>query len=467
MANRRLFLIPAGALIAVALSYAVSAIAAPAGTFPRTDVVSGGVVEPSAGVGSAPIANSLNEPVRAGSGTAVGSAGSGDTDRRIGFWQERIKANPSSDVQYQYLGELLALKGRETGDVSQYALAAEAFREALERYPGNVAARSGLAVNLVTLHQWTEAIEQGKQILQADLRALGAVAVIGDASLEIGDLDTARDAFRTLREKADSPSVESRFARLAFLSGDTDEAIRILDDAATVAAGLNASAEERAFYHYSAGEYRFSQGDFDGAAKEFDTALQQLPGYYLAIAGRGRVAFAQGDITGAIEAYERAVAIIPKPELLGYLGDLYTVSGDAVAAERQYKAVDFIATLGETQSVVFNRELTLFQATHRRGTADAVRMATAELETRRDVYGYDALAWALYADGRVDEALAPAHEALALGTKDARLLFHAGMIELAVGRIEDGRAHLQAALDLNPAFDPLGAAEARAALAAQ
>jgi hypothetical protein len=39
------------------------------------------------------------------------------------------------------------------------------------------------------------------------------------------------------------------------------------------------------------------------------------------------------------------------------------------------------------------------------------------------------------------------------------------MIEIAAARPSAGRAHLEAALALNPAFDPLGAAAARAALA--
>ncbi len=455
MATKPLLLIPLGALLVAALSYGFTAVTAP--TNPPA-------AQPVAGNEAATLADPVTQPAQPGAGTAIGTVGTTDTSARIAFWQERIRANPSSDVQYQYLGELLALRGRETGDVAQYALAAEAFQKAIDLFPGNVAARSGLAVNLVTLHDWTAAIEQGKRILQSDLRALGAVAVIGDASLEIGDLDTARAAFRTLRQKADGPSVESRFARLAFLTGDAGEAIRILDATADSAASLNAPAEELAFYRYSAGEYRFMTGDIDGADREFAAALDSLPDYYLAVAGRGRVAFARGDLAGAIEAYEHAVAIIPKPELLAYLGDLHAVKGDAESAERQYKAVDFIVTLNETRAQVFNRELVLFEASHHRDTAHAVDMARAELETRKDVYGYDALAWALFADGRAADALAPAQQAVSLGTQDPRLLYHLGMIELAAGHDADGRQHLAAALALNPAFDPLGAAAAREAL---
>jgi tetratricopeptide (TPR) repeat protein len=313
----------------------------------------------------------------------------------------------------------------------------------------------------VTLHQWKEAIEQASAILQADQRAKGAVAVIGDASLEIGDLDTAEAAFETLRRIAGSPSVESRFARLAFLRGDTHSAIRILDMAAQSAVELNRSAEEVAFYQYAAGDYRLSQGDIDGAQDSFDAALRALPGYYLAVAGGGRVAFARGDVAAAIEAYRAAVAIIPKPELLAYLGDLYAIAGDQAEAERQYQAVDFIAELSDLQAEIFNREIALFQASHRRTTDHAVRLAEAELEGRKDVYGYDALAWALFNDGRTARALGPARQAMALGTRDARLLYHLGAIEIASGLEDEGRAHLREALALNPAFDPLGAGTAR------
>ena len=135
---------------------------------------------------------------------------------------------------------------------------------------------------------------------------------------------------------------------------------------------------------------------------------------------------ARGDIQAAVDAYRRATEIIPRPELLAYLGDLLCPRGEDMAAEQQYAAVDFIAELSDVKAEVGMREIVLFQASHDRDTAHAVRLAKAELEVRKDVYGYDALAWALFNDGQVEAALAPALEALSLGTRDARLLYHAG-----------------------------------------
>jgi len=54
--------------------------------------------------------------------------------------------------------------------------------------------------------------------------------------------------------------------------------------------------------------------------------------------------------------------------------------------------------------------------------------------------------------------------ALRLGTQDARLFYHAGMIARATGQRASGRAYLERALSLNPQFDPLQATKAREAL---
>jgi hypothetical protein len=43
------------------------------------------------------------------------------------------------------------------------------------------------------------------------------------------------------------------------------------------------------------------------------------------------------------------------------------------------------------------------------------------LETRRDVYGYDLFAWALYKSGRTAEARRVMSQALAWGTEDPEL----------------------------------------------
>ena len=73
----------------------------------------------------------------------------------------------------------------------------------------------------------------------------------------------------------------------------------------------------------------------------------------------------------------------------------------------------------------------------------------------------DAMAWALHASGRDREALGYARQATALGTRDARLLFHRGAIEAALDMAGAARAHLRAALRLDSGVAPLREQQAR------
>jgi Flp pilus assembly protein TadD len=93
-----------------------------------------------------------------------------------------------------------------------------------------------------------------------------------------------------------------------------------------------------------------------------------------------------------------------------------------------------------------------------------LEIATLAIETRRDVYGWDAYAWTLYRAGRYEQATEAIGEALRLGTPDPRLHYHAGMIALAMGDEARARAELGLALRLGPAFDPLQVFVARETL---
>jgi len=127
--------------------------------------------------------------------------------------------------------------------------------------------------------------------------------------------------------------------------------------------------------------------------------------------------------------------------------------------------VEFIGRLNALNKTIYNRELALFYADHDMKPAEALALAERELQARRDIYTYDVLAWALYRNGRAREAAAAMAEALKLGTRDARLYFHAGMIHMALGDAEQARDYLARALAVNPRFHPLHADVATRALA--
>ena len=103
-------------------------------------------------------------------------------------------------------------------------------------------------------------------------------------------------------------------------------------------------------------------------------------------------------------------------------------------------------------------------ADHDRDVADALRIACADVARRPDVYGDDVLAWTLFKNGRDAAAKRASSRALRLGTEDAMLHYHAGMIAAALGRSRVAARHLEQALALAPAFDVRQAPMARVAL---
>jgi Flp pilus assembly protein TadD len=112
----------------------------------------------------------------------------------------------------------------------------------------------------------------------------------------------------------------------------------------------------------------------------------------------------------------------------------------------------------------YHRAWSLYLLDHDREVAHVLQKVRQELVTRRDVYGYDLLAWALHKSGRDAEALVPMRRALSLGTRDAMLHYHAGVIELADGDSSAAQASLGRALAINPFWHPTQPAAARALL---
>ncbi len=158
------------------------------------------------------------------------------------------------------------------------------------------------------------------------------------------------------------------------------------------------------------------------------------------------------------------MAIIPRPEYLAALGDLYASSGDTEQAEQQYATVRVIGELAELNRQVYNRQLVMFFADHDRELDHAVRLAEAEFQLRHDLYGYDALTWALYKNGQLDRATALADELAGFDPVEPEILYHLGLIYRDAGQSDRATRLLEEALDINSRFDPLQAPIAVAAL---
>ena len=390
-----------------------------------------------------------------------------DIDRRIDFWQGRAADHPQSEQEWIYIGDLLDLKGRLTGDVGEYIAAQKAYERAIEIAPNSLSAHSGNARLLATLHDFENAVAEATRVLQIDPYANDALGVIFDSSIELGELDNAQLALERLAERVQTPALFIRQARLSFFTGDTKSAIDFARQAVAYAEAEQVSPAVMAFYHFAVGEYQLFGGNPDAAAAEFEIALQALPGYPAAIYGQSRVAFANGDVDAAIATLESLPKSLARPDMWAFLGDLYQLAGNASAAAELYALADQAAqTAAVGERLIFGREYALFLADHDQRLEFALTLAEPATGSVADGYGADSLAWVLYKADRPQEALAAARTALEYGIPDPLIRIHAGLIEIAAGDPEDGRALIEEALALHPTASPLVIQEARDALAA-
>jgi tetratricopeptide (TPR) repeat protein len=260
--------------------------------------------------------------------------------------------------------------------------------------------------------------------------------------------------------------VDVRRSHLAFVTGDVPTAERFAARAEREALTSGEFGVGLAYYREARAQLRYDQGDYAGAAKLYEQALRDAPGYYATEALLAKTRAAQGRYADAKRLYRQAVAQVPQPDYLAALGDLEARTGNRSAAESLYRTVEITGQLAAINRQVYNRQLAVFDADHGRNVADAVRLATGELAVRKDAFGYDTAAWALFAAGRYAEARADSDRALGFGVPDARIAYHAGMIAKAQGDAARARRFLDQALRRSPEFDVLQAARARHALSA-
>ncbi|MBA3649934.1 MAG: tetratricopeptide repeat protein [Chthoniobacterales bacterium] len=402
--------------------------------------------------------------------TAATPADEAATDSAIRFYAARVQRDPEDTRSQNALAEYYLQRVRETGNEDYLPLAIGAARASLDAVMAerNIGGLTALAHAEFSNHAFAAARDHALQLAQLNPGKSEPYAILGDASLELGDYDAAAEAFRKMQlfgEK--NAGTETRLARLAILRGATGEARQHFDAALALLLALPEPPNETvAWCRWQLGEIAFASGDYVSAENYYRAALKNAPSYFRALGSMGRVRAARGDLPAAISFYEQAVRIVPVVEFMAALGDLYQLSGRSKDAAVRYELVE---QLGEHSRKVhgtpYDRRIALFLADHDLKTEQAYALARGEFDAgRHDIYGADALAWTALKAGRIAEAQAAIKEALRLGTLDARLFYHAGMIARAGGDESGAAILLRRALALNPHFDPMQSEIARRAL---
>ena len=392
----------------------------------------------------------LAEPPRAGA----------KTDDRIAALTKQQAEHPSFHTEC-LLARAYIQKMRETVDFSYIDRASKLVEDVLARDNGNFEAirlRSEIGMER---HEFRQVAEYSREMTKLAPDDPGSWGSLGDAEMELGHYDAAREAYARMVSLKPALSSYNRLAWYHFVTGHADAAVGLMRSA--IAGGSDAP-ENTAWCLSDLGRMLFKLGRLTEAESSFREALREFPGYYPAFAGLGSVEAAQHKDTAAIEDYKRAQAAVPLPEYAAALAALYQRMGKPAEAKKQLALIDVIDQMAKASNEKTNRNLAILFADQDRRLDRALELVENEIAVRPDVYTYDALAWVRFKLKRYPEARDASDKALALGTPEPVFFFHAGMIAKALNNQAQARAHLQKALALNPEFDPAQAEAARTAL---
>ncbi|MBM7789738.1 tetratricopeptide repeat protein [Tenggerimyces flavus] len=379
----------------------------------------------------------------------------------ISTLQTHLRSQPKDAKSWATLGIAYVEQARITGDPGFYDKADQVLRTALDRQPAdNDTAAAGMGALAAARHEFTAALSWADKALTINPYNSKAQGVRTDALTELGRYDDAQQAAQRADQTHPGLSTFTRLAYQAELRGQTDTAAELLERAlssTTVPADVS-------FVRFQLGELARNRGAYDQAAGHYAAAVKADHSNVAAVAGQARVATAQGKNAAAVDLFTEVVAQRPEPQYLIEFADLLTAIDRLPEAKAQYATVDSWRRLAAAGGVRTDLEMALFEADH--GDPDrAVEQARAEWSRRHSIHVADALAWSLHRAGNDREALAYARQAAATGFRNATFAYHRGMIEKALGLTAAARSSLKSALDLDPRFSPLHAADARTALA--
>jgi tetratricopeptide (TPR) repeat protein len=393
------------------------------------------------------------------------SAAASNAERLIAQAQYKIQRNPNNAQAYLELGDAYVLKGRESGDMSQFELAEKALRKSLAINPQQSGALRHLAHVLSSRHDFADAAQEAQKAIALNANDADAHGVLGDAYLDMGQYDEAERSYKAMLGLKESLASYSRMSGLKSLKGDRAGAVADLKKAIELGIEQDQPGESIAWAQWQLGMEHFALGRLQDAEKEITAALKYQPNYHRALAGIAQVRAAQGKYEEAVDLYQKTLAAIPFPEYAAALGDVYQKLKRQTEAQKQYDLVQYIGKLSALNQALYNRELAYFYCDHDLKLAEALVLAQNEIKIRQDIQGYDLLAWSLYKNGQSEEAKTAMGEALKLGSQDAKLFFHAGMIDKSLGENAKARDFFQRALAINPYFHIFHAATAQRELA--
>jgi tetratricopeptide (TPR) repeat protein len=371
--------------------------------------------------------------------------------------QKVLQKQPNRYQAYNDLALALVRRARETGDDSYYEQARGAIASSLRIEPENFEARQAEVDLFLAEHRYSQALEEARALNHRMPDAVLIWGYMAEAEAALGDYQQAEQAAQWMMNlRPGNVPAYLTGAALRQDWGDIDGAEEFLNKALQQTPPFE--TEETAWILTRMAKLLRLSGRPAAAEALLQRALKTFPDYYLSLEELAEVRLAQHLYPEAVDLLEKRNRCFPSPlsQLLAARG--YERAGRPAEAAKMYAEFERKARAKMGLADNANLELVTYYGEYAHQPQEALRIARLEVENRHGVWALDAYAWALYVNRQYEEADRQIDKAVAIGTRDAVLYYHAGVIKQALGERAEASRYLRESLDLNPTSEVAEAA---------
>lgn len=389
-----------------------------------------------------------------------------NVDSAIAALRERVAAGgPRLSADQASLAFAYLQKARAEADPVFYDKAEEALSESLRIQPAdNLRATLGRAILAGSRHDFRGQLRWAERALDISPFHAEAHGIAGDAELELGLVQKGIASYQRMVDIRPDLSSLGRISYAADTLGNTRGAIAAMKRALGFA---GTSKENAAWAHWQLGELYIGANDLERAGDHLDKALALVPDFGGAIESTAHLAAATGDIARAVEILSGLVEDVPLPGNFTILGELLLIQGRDSAAHKAFAEADRRLGLYGEHGVRPDVDFVTFWVDRDIHLERALKVARTLYGQRKSAAVSDALAWALYAHERFEEARTFAMEALRRSPGDSGYLYHLAMIDTALGNADRATDAFERALRADPSWSIIESHTARQVLGDQ
>ena len=377
--------------------------------------------------------------------------------QKISWAEAAVKAHPDHSQPYNDLAVAYVQRVRETADPSYYVQAETFVQKSFQITPDNLEGQKARLMILLGRGEFAQALGLAKALNKKTPDDVLLYGFIADAAIELGDYGDAEEAAQWMLDMrpGNVPGL-LRGAALRRLYGDVPGATEFFSQAYQQMAPTQ--TEELAWTLTELADLQLSTGDIDGAEKLLHSALQRFPGYYAALEDLARVQTARHHYSEAVDLLRQRNQNFPTAASRYALAQALECAGQATEADLAYREFATTARALINGGDNANEELIFYYLGHEHNPAEALRIAELEIAKRHDVNMLDAYAWALCENGRYEEAQKQIAAALAVGVREAKIFYHAGVIAGKLHHDASAARFLKQSVELNPSSESGAAA---------